>query len=379
MAATTYNESLRFLVFAGNETLGREQARRDFAEQITARHTDCTELRFDASMEPFTSFYERMITPSLFGGTRIFLVPHAEELDDHDLGLLVGVLDYHLDDVYVLVEAEIIEGGKKTRVAFEKFLKTCEKAKKSAPSIISIEKFARPKEYEMAAWLMQRTPVLFGRRISKPTAERLLDLVGFDLDTVCSELQKIDIHLPAGEAVSTDAVEYITGASRAMTTFELAAAVAKKDLPRAYEIITSLFSGSVFAPQCVSAIFRQFWAMLRIREFAEANPREVASFLNNTNPSQRQERNAIGLRIGVAAGLLRPDEERKVYPVMILSGIISHARSFSKRHLQSIIELLYDFDTGIKTGRIEGDRASLELLCYRIVRCAELVAIQDRS
>ena len=65
-----------------------------------------------------------------------------------------------------------------------------------------------------------------------------------------------------------------------------------------------------------------------------------------------------------------PDEgeERKIYPVLIKSGIVEQAARFTEEELAKIFKWLLDFDVGSKTGKFEPTRQSLQLLCYRIVR-----------
>jgi hypothetical protein len=87
------------------------------------------------------------------------------------------------------------------------------------------------------------------------------------------------------------------------------------------------------------------------------------------------EQTAIAHEIGVATGLLQPDDTvKKAYPVMVLSGVINQARSFTDAQLRQIFEWLREFDVGVKTGAVKPTKTAMHLLCYRIVRVAELIA-----
>jgi hypothetical protein len=64
---------------------------------------------------------------------------------------------------------------------------------------------------------------------------------------------------------------------------------------------------------------------------------------------------------------------------MILSGLIEQARSFGYQELKQILLWLREFDVGVKTGRVKPTQQNFELLCYTIVRVAELVAKDNAS
>jgi DNA polymerase III delta subunit len=70
-----------------------------------------------------------------------------------------------------------------------------EKRCSASPPTCLYEEFSRPRDYEIAKWLVANTPRLIGRRISEADAEYLADRVGYDLDALHSELQKIDLNL----------------------------------------------------------------------------------------------------------------------------------------------------------------------------------------
>jgi DNA polymerase III delta subunit len=224
----------------------------------------------------------------------------------------------------------------------------------------------------MADWLESQTPFLVNRTISKSDAGYLIDLVGNDSAVLYSELQKIDIHLPAKKRIDRAAIESVSGATRLMTQFECAQALGRKDFARVLEIIDSLYLGSVYLPLYINAIFKHFWALFRINNYALANPQELSEFQRAIKRYDKAVQNNLGLKIGVAAGLLSDAQAGGVYPIIIKSGVVQQALSFREQDYKKIFKWLGEYDIGIKTGRIDDSKIGFQLLCYKIFRAGAL-------
>jgi DNA polymerase III delta subunit len=356
------------LVLSGDDTIGREKARERIVQQVLEAHPGAVEEHYDPSREPFTAFAERIITPSLFHPMRIFHIRHANELSAKEVSFLADIAAAPPPDATIVVEIDPPQrGAGKTDAILQKL---GGKKGKSDSGLLHLA-FAKPPEYKLAAWLTEQVPLLFGREISKPNAEHLLDMIGAELDKIYSELVKIDILLPAGAPIDKEAIEYITGSSRVMNVNELAKAVGAKNFVRTLEVVDSLFTASVSLPAAVSALFRHFWAMFRIRAFAESQRETMRQYLDKRAGYERK--NAIAAEIGVAAGLLKKDDPpSKAYPVVILSGIVDQARGFTTAQLKQIIRWLQEFDAAVKSGQMEPAKSNFQLLCYKIIRVAEL-------
>ena len=358
-------------VLAGDDTIGREQARSKLTKTIQASFDGVQIERYDSAVHEFSAYTEKIITPSLFQEIRIFHINHAQTLSEKELKNLDETLKYPPPDAYIIIEIDDAKKGKDAESKIYKILQIKKRAGADDGNFV-YQEFAKPPEYKIAEWLVNQVPQLFNRRISKPDADLLVDLVGYEVDTLYSELQKIDIHLEPGDAVDKRAIEEVVGASRAMSVFELSSALSSKQLVRALSIVDSLYATTFSAPSMVSALFRHFWALFRIRRFADTNPQVIKSFMASkgyNNPAQ----NAAAFEIGKAAGLLSDGEQRKVYPVVIASGIVSQAKKFTDEELKIICKWLLEFDVGIKTGKISGTQENVQLFCYRIVRVSELI------
>ncbi|MBD3317056.1 MAG: hypothetical protein GF344_14815 [Chitinivibrionales bacterium] len=361
-------------VYVGGDAIGRRTARDELLRAIQELHGEVGHDRFDRGSDNIDTFIERMITPSLFESVRVFSLRHADGLSQGDLGRLAEAITYDIPDVYLLIDID--EGAGKDASKVLKRLRIKELTKKNGERYALYE-FAKPPDYKMAEWLSERTPRLFGRRLSREDAEYLVDLVGTELQVLYSELQKMDIHLQPRAAFDRQSIDSIIGATRSMSSFELARALSAKNFPRVLEVLDSLFSTTFYAPSCLSVVFRQFWVIRKIRAYAKANPDKIKRYFGSR---QYKVRNEIAHEIGVAAGLLQPkDPPGKAYPLVIKSGIVEQARTFGDRHLELIFGWLRDFDVGVKTGKIAPTAGTFQLLCYRIVRVVELDGEKRRA
>lgn len=362
--------SIHCFVLDGEDTFGRERARGQIVEAIEAIcGSPLTRVNFDPAVEPFAHFIQKALSPSLFADLRLFHVPHAQTLSAVDIEELNAVLSGVIPDVYIVIEID--DESKKASEVVKKL--SVKKRCASSPPTCLHEKFDQPREYEIAKWLVANTSRLINRRISLPDAEYLADRVGYDLNTLHSELQKIDLHLEPNAPINRAAIDTCTGALREIDQFELAAAVGRRDFPAALRAIDALFSVKTYLPLMVSALTRHFWSLLRIKKFLGANPEiagKWAASRNQRGPNSAQTE--TGMAIGMAAGLLREGQQGRIYPVLIKSGVIEQSAGFSDRELSQIIRWLLDFDTGFKTGRFPPTMQSMQLLCYKIIRIRNL-------
>jgi DNA polymerase III delta subunit len=365
-----------FTVLMGDDTISREKARNEAFNAFADTHTEIVIDRFDHENQEFSSFYERIITPSLFPTIRFFHLQNAHILNKKDLALLSDVFKYDVADQYILIETERSQTKKSRDKPLPKdflhWLENFSDLIKKQPKKFSISEFVLPPDYKMAQWLETRTPFLIGRAISKKDAEYFIDLVGADAVTLYSELQKIDIVLPPKKNIDQASIDMVSGSSRAMAPYELAQALGKKDFPKVLEIIDSLYRGSVHLPLLVSAIFKHFWGLFRIAMFAKAHPNEIKRFLDSMRHFNKSVQEEIGVMIGVSAGLMSENQKTSVYPVLVKGSLVQHSATYTEGQYKRIFKLLEKYDIGIKTGRESDAKTGLQLLCYKIYRVAEL-------
>jgi DNA polymerase III delta subunit len=360
---------LRFILLAGDDVTSRELARADIIAAVKKQQPGAEMQRYSSEDAPFDEFCEHIITPSLLSPLRVFVIPDVHLLDDKELGQLTAIFAYDAPDALVVMETEKLKGGKRSKDAalskkYAAWLASFEELSEKSPERFRVQTFPRPPDYKMAEWVEAQAPHLFGRRITREDAEHLVDLVGADTAILYSELQKIDLFLQPKAAITRDVIDNVAGATRQATNFELAQALGEKNMARGLEIIESIYTGSVYLPPYIGAIFRHFWALFRIYQFTKANPAALRKYKSGG----RQPQNDAALEIGVGAGILTENQAGRLYPVMIKPRMIEQAVSFGPDQYKRIFSLLAEFDTGIKTGRYDDSKAGFQVFCYRIAK-----------
>jgi DNA polymerase III delta subunit len=376
MNATASTLPVTFTLLLGDDAISREKAKADAIAALRTAAANAAIERFDPEGQPFASFAERMITPSIFQNVRIFLLRNVHHLKKDDLDLLKSVFAYDIPDIYLIIESDIarVKKGRERALSkdFEQWLKTYTDNAAAHPDKFAFFEYPQPAEYKMAQWIEAQTPLLLGRSISRKDAEYLVDLAGTDGAVLYSELQKIDVFLPPGKSIDRAAIEAVSGATRLMTQFELAQALGKKDFAKVLEIIDSLYRGSVYLPLYISAIFKHFWALFRITRYAKINPEKLKQFEASMKRYNKEVQDEIGLAIGSAAGLLSDKQKNSVYPVIVKPALTQQAMSFTEAQYKKIFGLLRDHDIGIKTGRIDDSKIGFQLLCFKIFKVADI-------
>lgn len=358
-------------LFSGDDTVSKEAARARALEAIRKVHADVLVEFFDPSAGTFAEYLDKIMMPTLFGDIRVFVITRAESLGERELKELDTVLAAVPEDAFIIID--VGTSGKK-RGAKNDPLKKLQfsKREKDSSGCFVVRAFKKPPDYKVALWVVENARDICGRRITKDVAELLVDLAGYDIAALSSELQKIDLQLEENEPVDADTVRTVVGASRQMSVFELANACGEKNAVRVLEILDSLFSTVFSVPMMISVLYRQYGALLRIRWYAHSNPQDVKVLTRGGG--NFTVKNEAAFRVGVAAGLLGRGEERKVYPVIIASGIVPRAQRYTEEELRTILGWLLEFDAGVKTGRVRPSRMEVELFCYRLMRVTELAA-----
>lgn len=368
----------RFILLTGDDVISRQHAKNDIVDSLCRAHADASIEQFNSDAGTFSDFIERIITPSLFQSMRIFVISDVDLLSEEDLDLLSGLPAYDLTDGCVIMESGKTRGKKGRDSSLSKkysaWLRTFEAAAEKDPARVCVMEFPRPPDYKMAEWVIGTAARLLHRRMTQQDAEYCVDLIGTDTALLYSELQKIDLYLPAGAAIDRTVIERVAKGARSMTQYELAASLGKKQFDRTLEIIDSFFTTNTYLPIYISAIFRHFWALFRLNRFARLHPDIIKRFTNAYGSYDRQLQEELGLAIGVAAGLLHDNQKSSVFPAIIKSGVLSQAQSFTPAHFKRIFSWLFEYDRGIKTGRIDDSKTGFQLLCFKISRVDRLAS-----
>ncbi|MCX7727560.1 MAG: DNA polymerase III subunit delta [Chitinispirillaceae bacterium] len=352
-------------LFSGDDLALRTVAKEEKLKELFLSFPDILIEDYNPEKVSFTEYIEKMLTPSLFGGKRLFRINHAEELSEEELINLSKIISLLPEDIYLFIDINEGEGKKKSNKGILGILNIEDLIKKDSSRFIH-HNFQKPPEYKMVEWIEKNAKILCGREITREAAEFLVDLVGYDTAMILQELKKIDNYLDEGEEIDKEIIEFISGSSRNMTAFELADACGSKDMIRAKRIIDSLFAGSCYLPLVIAALSRYYLALFRISQYIKKYPQDLKTF-------RSQGGNEAALRIGIAAGLLGEGDIRKVYPVIIKSGIVDQAQAYTEIELKKILSLLTEFDYEIKSGKKQGDKTELLLFCYKLINVSKIV------
>jgi DNA polymerase III delta subunit len=359
----------RASIFSGSDVVSKDGARAAVVKTLQQSYPSLVIELYDGTAESFQDYLQKMMMPTLFGDVRLFIVTHAETLTPEDLGELNRLLDALPDDCFLIVDIGPGSGRKSAKKDPAQLLQAAKRSKKD-PDTFYYQSFQKPPDYKVAQWLVETVPKLCGRSIDKAASEYLVELTGYDCATLRSEVQKIDLQCDEGTPITREVVEATVGATRQMSVFELADACSSRDGVKVLEIIDSLFSTTCSIPMIISVLSRHYSALLRIRHYARANSADVKVLLNRGG--NYQTKNEAAFRVGCAAGLLREGEQRKVYPVIIASGIVGRAQGYSDDELHTVLKWLLDFEVAVKTGRFSGTRADVEFLCFKLLRVTQL-------
>jgi DNA polymerase III delta subunit len=200
-----------FTVLMGDDTVSREQAREALVARIREMRGDITMHSSGCQGDGPEQLVEQALTPSLFGGVRVFLLRHAQDLTERQVSALTPLLTAALPDEYILVEAEAPE---RTAKAFNALVKAARARADEDPSACAVVAFEKPPPWKIAEWVVAHAPSIMGRAVTKADAECLVDLVGDDFDALRSELEKIDLALEPGARITREAIESVVSATR---------------------------------------------------------------------------------------------------------------------------------------------------------------------
>lgn len=348
---------LSFLLH-GDDTIGLSKAREQLVETLFGWYGDFQEEYFDSTVEDIDGYLSRIMTPTLFGDFRLFHINHVQKLSNNEIKKISEVLSYPLDNVLVLLEY-----AKDTKKKIGTLLDAKALVKKGQLCDLS---FKKPRQYEMNDWLISQVQALFRRKINSEAADQLLNFSGYELDRIYSELQKLDIYLPDGGAITTEAIEVVTGSSKVIKPDELCHALGYRKWKEASESIEYLLSSanrySVF--QLLNTLFRHFWNLYKIRLYAEEN----RSRANRYFKTSYKEKNQIAGDIAIASGVISENQRNRVYPAIVIPGVIDQAVKYQKEELESVLCAISAYDRKLKNGEEKQDLSAFSHFCFSIIR-----------
>ena len=195
--------------------------------------------------------------------------------------------------------------------------------KAAAQMEATILHFGGPDEKTLRTWIIQKA-AQHNTTIEPSAAELLGRLVGADLRTLDSELEKLALYVAGGRPVQRDDVELLTPYVEESENFGLANAVGRRDARRAYDQLHKMLDEGKHPLAILGSIAAQIRGLIEVKDMAE--------------------RGMSPLEIAKSKGW------NSDYPAKIR---LREASQFSMARLEAILEMLLQIDLEIKTGQID--------------------------
>lgn len=198
--------------------------------------------------------------------------------------------------------------------------------------------FGDPAKDSLRPWIIQRTQQ-FGAAIEPAAAELLGRLVGADLRTLNSELEKLSLYVANQRAITRADVELLVPYHEEAEDFGLTNAIGHRNAAKAFDQLHKLLDEGKHELAILASIATQIRGLLEIKDMAERGltPPEIAKLKGWKSDY------AVKMRLQEAA-------------------------NFSAARLEEILEMLLQIDLDIKTGRIESKLALDTLIARLCVR-----------
>ena len=139
-------------------------------------------------------------------------------------------------------------------------------------------------ENQVGDWIKR---VLAGKKytIEPKAAAMLVEFLGTDLSKINNELEKLQIILPAGSAITPKDIEENIGFSKDFNVFELRKALGERNQLKAYTIAENFAQNPKDNPMVVttSLVFGFFIQLLKYHGLKDRNPKNVAAVIG-VNP-----------------------------------------------------------------------------------------------
>lgn len=169
----------------------------------------------------------------MFSERQVVLLKEAQHMRDIDK--LEPYVDHPLDSTILVVSYKDKKVDGRTRFA---------KVLKEKGVMVSTKKMY---DNQLPEWTQELVESK-GLSISPKGLALLVDHIGNDLSRIENEIDKISVNLGKRKSISEEDIEEFVGVSKDFNVFELQAALAKKDLPKAIRIVQYFEANPKAAP-----------------------------------------------------------------------------------------------------------------------------------
>ncbi len=193
-----------------------------------------------------------------------------------------------------------------------------------------------------------------GKRISQSDAEYFISVVGRDMGTLRSELDKVISYAADKDVVTSEDIKAICTIKLEDRIFDMIGAVMDKNLKRCMDRYEELLALREPAGKIIIMLERQFLWMLQLKSMVVENG--MSEWEAKNTISSKQEVDTETGEIKKVKG------EISSYQAGIY---LEQAKAMSLEELQRAVDMCAAMDEGFKSGRIS-ERAGAELLLIRL-------------
>jgi DNA polymerase-3 subunit delta len=197
-----------------------------------------------------------------------------------------------------------------------------------------------PPEYRLPLWCVEWCQSQYGKKITTPAAQMLVELVGATMGVLDQELQKLKDFVGERPAIDVKDVDELTGRSRGANVFKIMDAVGDGQPKVAIKILTELFEEGEEPLKLLGALGYQ------LRKLARA---------------ARMHKQGAGLDEALGkAGVPNFPQAR--------DGAKKQLKHLGWNRLDKIYDWLLETDSGLKGGSPLPERLQMERLVVRLAR-----------
>lgn len=270
----------------------------EFAFHEFTKDVDLQHLSVAVGAVAFTALYNTVVVYDM----------DINKLDKEDFEALQGILASVPDSTVLIFTYPTFDTNAKTGEAGKKskFKPFCDKVIKLQGEVYELnQRDAVALEHQLAAWADKR-----GKKISLPTASKVIYYCGTNLQTLKNELDKLIAYTGDREEITVDDIEKVVVKKLEAKIFDLMDFVLLGNLEKAYSLLTKLFELKEDPRSIVRLLGNSYVDVYRARVTTEsgANMSETAEFFKYGNrtwvlnkikgKSERLSTNAIRRSLG---------------------------------------------------------------------------------
>ena len=261
----------------------------------------------------------------MFSERQVVIVKEAQNLKEIDKLEAYIETPLHSTILVIAFKDKKLDG----RTRFSKLVK-------EKTELVSTKKLS---DNALPEWV-SKLAAAYGYTLSSKANALLVDHIGNDLNRIENEIEKITINLPNRKSITEDDIENYVGISKDYNSFELQAAIANKDLPKAIQIIGYFGANPKAAPMplLLPSLYGFF---------------SKVYMLSGASGGEEQAARQIGV------------------PPYFLRNYLQASKMFSHREIEKILLLLHQYNLksiGINSaGKTENDALLKEMVIKMIM------------